>query len=172
MPRIARFINNNHAKGNGVRTIKILLVAGMALFLTLAAVGNITMPDVAFGAIKTAVGMQGTFKHAMWRAIENPVLIWMTVCGIVLFEATGAVLCWIGAARMWAGRASAESFAAGKRVARLGLGVTACLYYIGWMVIANEYFLMWQNSQINVLQDAFRLFACAALISLWLSTDD
>jgi len=157
-----------------MRTIKTLLVAGMALFLTLAVIGNVTMPDVGFGAIKTAVGMQGTFKHphAMWRAIESPALIWTILGGIALLELSGAVLCWIGAARMWAGRASAEAFAAARRVARLGLGVTACLYFIGFLAIANEYFLMWQNSQINVLQDAFRLFASAVLMGLWLSVDD
>jgi predicted small integral membrane protein len=157
-----------------MRLIKILLVAGMALFLTLAAFGNITMPDVGFGAIKTAVGMQGTFRHphAMWRAVESPVLIWLMLGVIVLFEIVAGVLCWMGAARMWAGRASSEAFAAGKRTARLGLGVAACLYFIGFLVIADEFFLMWQNSQINVLGDAFRQFASAALIALWLSADD
>jgi predicted small integral membrane protein len=155
-----------------MRTIKTLLVAGMALFLTLAAFGNITMPDVGFGAVKTAVGMHGTFHHAMWRSIESPALIWLILGSIAASELAGAVICWIGAARMWAGRASAEAFASGKRTARIGLGVAACLYFIAFMVIANEYFLMWQNSEINVLPDAFRLFASAMLIGLWLNTDD
>ena len=110
-----------------MKTIKSLLVAGMASFLTLAAFGNITMSGVAFGAIQTAVGMQGTFKHAMWRAIENPTLIWAILVGIILCEISGAILCWIGAARMWGGRNSSEAFAAGKRSAQLGLGVGACL---------------------------------------------
>ena len=51
-----------------MKTIKIVLVAGVALFLTLAVVGNLTMSDVGFGAVKTAVSMETTFKHpgAMW----------------------------------------------------------------------------------------------------------
>ncbi|HZF16635.1 MAG TPA: DUF2165 domain-containing protein [Steroidobacteraceae bacterium] len=155
-----------------MRTIKTLLVAGMALFLTLAAFGNITMPDAGFGAVKTAVGMQGTFHLAMWRSIESPALIWLILGTIAASELAGAVLCWIGAARMWTGRASAAGFAAGKRTARIGLGVVACLYFIAFLVIANEYFLMWQNKDINVLQDAFRLFGAAMLIGLWLNTDD
>ena len=155
-----------------MRTIKTLLVAGMALLLSLAAFGNITMSDVAFGAIKTAVGMQGTFKHAMWRAIESPAIVWGIFALIVLVEVAAAVLCWIGVARMWGSRASTEAFVAAKRRAQFGLGVAACLYFIGWMVVCNEYFLMWQNSQINVLPDAFRLFASAMLISLWLSAED
>jgi len=53
-----------------MRVIKTLLVAGMALFLTLAAIGNITMSDGGYGAVATAVGMEGTFEHpnATWRA--------------------------------------------------------------------------------------------------------
>lgn len=66
--------------------MKTLLVAGMALFLTLAAVGNITMPDVGFGAVKTA-------------------LVWLILGSIAASELAGAVLCWIGAARMWPGAA-------------------------------------------------------------------
>jgi predicted small integral membrane protein len=157
-----------------MRIIKTLLVAGMALFLTLAALGNLTMLDGGYGAVATAVGMEGTRQHpmAMWRAIETPALIWLGLGGIVLLELVGAVLCWMGAARMWAARGSAATFTVAKRMAHLGLGVTACLYFIGFMAIAQEWFLMWQNQQINVLQDAFRMFASAALISLWLSVDD
>ena len=99
-------------------------------------------------------------------------MIWIALGGIVLLEIAGAVLCWIGAGKMWAARGSAATFTAAKRMAHLGLGVTACLYFIGFMAIAQEYFLMWQNEQINVLQDAFRMFASAALLSLWLSADD
>ncbi|MBI1731953.1 MAG: DUF2165 domain-containing protein [Gammaproteobacteria bacterium] len=157
-----------------MRIIKTLLVAGMALMLTLAAFGNITMSDGGYGAVQGAIGMQTTFQHpnAMWRAIESPMLIWLAFGLIVLCETAGAVLCWIGAARMWQGRASKEQFAAAKATAYLGLGVAACLYFIGFLVIAQEYFLMWQSTELNVLQDAFRFFASAVLISLWLNTDD
>ena len=157
-----------------MRIIKTVMVFGMALFLTLAALGNITMSDGAFGAVSTAVNMQGTFQHpnAMWRAIESPALVWVSLCVIVIFEILGAVLCWMGTVKMWQGRNSTEAFKAAKEKAMLGLGVTACLYFIGFLVIAQEFFLMWQNSQLNVLPDAFRIFATAMLIGLWLAQDD
>jgi hypothetical protein len=44
-------------------TIKVLLVAGMALFLTFTVLGNITMSEVGYGALKTALGMETTFQH-------------------------------------------------------------------------------------------------------------
>ena len=89
-----------------MKIIKIILVAGTALLLTLAVLGNVTMPDVGVGAVKTAVGMETTFKHpgAMWRAITSPALVYTIFGCIVLVEAIAAALCWIGAARMWAAR--------------------------------------------------------------------
>lgn len=162
--------NNKDLAGCTMRIIKTLLVAGMALFLTLGAFGNITMSDGGYGAVATAASMEGTFQHpnAMWRAVTSPALIWIGFIGIVLTEIVAAVFLWIGAARMFTGRATANAFAAGKRTAQIGLGIAACLYFIGFLVIAQEWFLMWQNQQLNVLQDAFRMFASAALISLWL----
>lgn len=157
-----------------LRTLKTLLVAGMALVLTLAVLGNVTMPHTGYAAVSTAMGMQTTYRnpHAMWRAIQDPVLIWAAFGLIVLSEATSAVFSWIAAARLWRARGQKEQFSAAKSTAYLGLGVAACLYFIIFLVIAQEYFLMWQSTKLNVLQDAFRLFASAILIALWLGTDD
>ena len=149
-----------------MRIIKIILVAGTALLLTLAVLGNVTMSDVGVGAVKTAVGMETTFKHpgAMWRAITSPALVYTIFGCIVLIEAIAGALCWVGAARMWAARSDSASFHRAAGAARLGLGVTAALYFIGWLVIAGEWFEMWQSQQLNVLPDAFRFFASAMLI--------
>jgi predicted small integral membrane protein len=157
-----------------VKSIKIILVAGMGLFLTVAVIGNLSMPDVATGAIRTAVGMETTFKHAavMWRAITSPVWIYAIYGAIVLLEAIGAALCWVGAFRMWAARKDGASFQRATALARIGLGVTAALYFVGWLVIANEWFEMWQSQQLNVLPDAFRIFASAMLILFLISERD
>lgn len=149
-----------------MKNIKMILVAGVALFLTLAVLGNVTMPDLGTGAVKTAVGMQTTFQHpgAMWRAITSPVWVYAIFGLIVLTEATAAVLCWAGVARMWTARKDAAAFQRATALACVGLGVTAALYFIGWLVICNEWFEMWQSKELNVLPDAFRIFASAMLI--------
>ena len=149
-----------------MKIIKIILVSGTALLLTFAVLGNVTMPDVGVVAVKTTVGMETTFKHpgAMWRAITSPALVYTIFGCIVLVEAIAAALCWIGAVRMWAARRESALVQRAASVARLGLGVTAALYFIGWLVIAGEWFEMWQSQQLNVLPDAFRFFASAMLI--------
>jgi predicted small integral membrane protein len=164
----------NKQQGIPVRIIKVLLVAGMALFVTLAAFGNITMPDVGMGAITTAVGMETTFKHpmAMWRAISNPWAVKVILGTIVIIEVICAFLLWRGALRMWNARSDVAIFHAAKNSALLGLGLVACLYFVGWLVICNEYFEMWQSQKLNVLPEAFWNFAEAMLIMIWVNTRD
>jgi predicted small integral membrane protein len=129
------------------------------------------MSDVAIGAIKTAVGMETTFKHpaAMWRAVTSPFWIYVLYGVIVLSEAIAAALCWMGAFRLWAARSDSAAFVRATTTARIGLGVTAALYFLGWLVIASEWFEMWQSQQLNVLPDAFRIFGSVMLILLLVS---
>jgi len=157
-----------------MRVIKVLLVAGMALFLTFAVLGNVSMPQIGFGAVKTAVSMETTFQHpgAMWRAITNPALLYVIFGGIVLGEALAGAVCWAGAARMFAARRDPRAFESAKSTAVLGLGIAAALYFIGWLVVAQEWFEMWQSQKLNVLQDAFRMFASALLIILVVGKKD
>lgn len=154
--------------------IKVLLVGGMALLMTFAVLGNVTMPDLGLGAVQTTLSMETTLRHpgAIWRAITNPALVHVVFGGIILVEASAAVLCWIGAARMFSARKNPQAFESAKSIAVLGLGVVAALYFIGWLVFANEWFDMWQSQKLNVLQDAFRIFAAAMLIALVVTSKD
>jgi len=153
---------------------KILLVASMGLFLALAAINNITMPQGGLGAVKGAIGMATTFQppEAMWRAITSPTLAWILFATIVIAEVAGAVYCLLGAKKMWAARGSAASFNDAKSTAIVGLSIVAVFYFLAFHAIAQEWFLMWQSQDLNVLQDAFRNFAAAILIMIWVNTPD
>jgi predicted small integral membrane protein len=153
---------------------KILLVASMGLFLALAAINNITMPQGGLGAVKEAIGMATTFQapEAMWRAITSPVLAWLLFATIVAAEIAGAAFCLLGAKKMWAARGSATSFNDAKSTAIVGLSIVAVFYFLAFHAIAQEWFLMWQSQDLNVLQDAFRNFAAAILMMVWVNTPD
>jgi predicted small integral membrane protein len=157
-----------------IRFIKILLVASLALLLTITTLNNLTMPGAAYGAIGTSLSMSTTFQNPMemWRAIHEPALLWIVYGLIVLGEGSGAVVCWTGAVKMWNARATAATFNRSKSVALIGLGIVAMVYLLGWLVLANEWFGMWQSQKLNTLPDAFRLFGEAMLISLWINTTD
>jgi predicted small integral membrane protein len=157
-----------------MKLLKIALVAGMALVLTITTLNNILMPRATVGAVGAALSMATTFQNPMeiWRAITSPALLWIFAVIIILCEAIGAILCWIGAARLWGARRSAVQFNQSKSMAMVGLTFTGAFYFIGWLVIANEWFGMWQSTKVNVLPDAFRIFGECMLIALWISTPD
>ena len=158
-----------------MRLGKILLVLGMGLFLGLAAINNVLMAEGGFGAVGAAVGMETTFQHpnAMWRAITNPTLIWIAFGVIVIGEFVGAYYCFLGAYQMWGARASAATFNDAKSNALLGLTITAVLYFLLFHAIAQEWFMLWQSAELgHKLQEAFRNFAAAILLMLWLNSED
>ncbi len=153
---------------------KIFLVFGMGLFLTLAAFNNSMTLEGTFGAVKSAVDMQGTFKVPvlMWRAIESPILIWLCVAAIIITEAVAGLLCLWGAYRLWAARSTGAAFNSAKAPAMLGLSLAAVLYLVGFQAIAGEWFLLWQNRAAPTLDEAFRNFASAVLVMMWLNVAD
>lgn len=158
-----------------MKIIKALMVAAMALFLSMTTVDNLTMPDVGLGAVSTAMTMETTFKHpaAMWRAVPAKAPAVAVFAGIVLFETIAAVMCWIGALRMWRARADAKTFKDASAIANLGLALTALLYFGAFLVVGTEWFLMWQSQQLGVaLEVAFRMFAAAVLIMLYVALVD
>jgi len=91
----------------------------------------------------------------------------------LICEAVAAAVCWVGAARMWRGRADATAFKHAKEVANLGLALAAFLYFSAFLVVGAEWFLMWQSQQLGVaLEMAFRMFMAAMAIMLFLSVVD
>jgi predicted small integral membrane protein len=157
-----------------MRLGKIFLVMGIGLFIALAAFNNAIGPNGPYGAVTATVSMADTFNdpNVMWRAIESPLIKWMAVIGIIAAEATAGFFCLFGAYRLWVARSSAESFNAAKSTALIGLTVIAAFYLIGFHAICNEWFMLWQNRESETLQEAFRNFASAMLIMIWLNTDD
>ncbi|MCC7121069.1 MAG: DUF2165 domain-containing protein [Gammaproteobacteria bacterium] len=158
-----------------MKIIKALMVAAMALFLTITTIDNLTMPDVGLGAVGTAMGMETTFKHpaAMWRAMPAKLPTMAVFAAIVVFEAVAAIICWAGAVRMWRARADARAFKDATAMANLGLAATALLYFGAFLVVGTEWFLMWQSQQLSVaLEVAFRMFTASVLIMLYIAMVD
>ena len=157
-----------------MRIGKSLLVFGMGLFIALAAFNNAMGPNGPYGAVSTTVGMATTFNDpgVMWRAIESPLVIWAGVIGIILTEATAGFFCLFGAYQMWSARSSAETFNQSKSNALIGLTIIAAFYLIGFHAVCNEWFMMWQDRESQTLQEAFRNFASAMLIMIWVNTQD
>ncbi len=153
---------------------KVALVAGLGLLMLLAGMNNALSPQGTFAPVAMAVGMQDTFGDPMqsWRAIESPMIIWLGAIAIILTELTSGVVLLLGAFKLWSARSSASDFNAAKSTAVTGLSIVACFYLIAFGVICQEWFMLWQNPNVNTLQEAFRTFATAMLIMVWVNTED
>ena len=152
-----------------IRMAKLLLLCALALFHTLVAFNNITDFDANYQFVRHVLMMDSTFpaSHAHWRAIGSPGLQVSFYVGIIIWESAIAVILWWGSIHMSrAVRQPAASFNAAKRTAVLGITLSLLMWLVAFLCVGGEWFLMWQSQTWNGQQEAFRMFAVAALVLL------
>jgi predicted small integral membrane protein len=142
-----------------IRAAKIVMVAGLALFATLVAFGNVTDYGTNFVFVQHVLSMDTILPSSQihYRAIASPALHHLAYALIIAAEAATAVLCWIGTfALLRALRADAAAFHRAKTFAVLGLTLGFLTWQVGFMTIGGEWFGMWQSPQWNGVPGAFR----------------
>lgn len=162
---------------NVVRCIKSLLVGSVALFALLVAWNNVVDYGSNFAFVQHVLSMDTTFEGnaLMHRAVTTPALHHVAYWLIILAEAATGLLCAIGCIQMLrANRATPAAFVASKHFATLGLFTGILLWSTGFMTVGAEYFLMWQSSEWNGQEAAFRFIVIlfATLIFLHQSESD
>ncbi|GGA07209.1 DUF2165 family protein [Dyella caseinilytica] len=151
-----------------VRLSKIIIVATIALWVTLVAFGNLTDYGSNWAFVQHVLAMDTIFPdaHIHYRAIHSPLLQHVAYMLIIATEMLAAVLCLAGTWRLWRARRAPEAmFHRAKRVAVLGLSLGVLLWLGGFMAIGGEWFGMWMSTQWNGLSSAFR-FVVVLLIAL------
>jgi len=154
---------------NALRLSRLALVATVALFFTLAAESNISDYGSNWAFVQHVLSMDTTFKspNLMWRAITDETVQTAAYILIIAWQIMTALLLWVGVYRMIAARrADAPHFAKAKNPAILGLTAGLVLYALGFLVIAGEWFVMWQSKEWNAQNTAaiFVLFIGIALL--------
>ena len=92
---------------------------------------------------------------------------------IILVEGITALLCWAGAVKLLGAlRKGVIEFNRSKNVAIAGLTLGFCLWFMGFIGIAGEWFLMWQSQQWNAQQAAFRLTTIFGIVLLFVTMPD
>jgi predicted small integral membrane protein len=151
----------------GLREIKALTVAGLALFPLIVAFDNITDYETNFVFVQHVMSMDTTFpaNSLMYRAITSPALHHLAYALIITFEAaTGLALAWAAIALWRARRASAADFAAAKLWTAIGGLLGFLVWFVGFLVIAGEWFAMWQSAHWNAQEAAFRFVVMIMLV--------
>lgn len=145
-----------------LRLSKILLVAGLALLVSLVAFGNVTDYGTNFAFVRHVLAMDTIFPDARirYRAVTSPPLQHAAYVLIIVTQIATASLCWAGVWRMWLRRrAPGALFQRAKGLAVAGLSLGIALWLVGFMAVGGEWFGMWMSSQWNGIETSFRLVA-------------
>lgn len=160
-----------------VRVAKIVLIAALAAFAFVVTYDNIADYNSNYEFVRHVLSMDTTFPNnaLMHRAITDPRLWTAAYIIIIATEALTSLLLIVGALALLALiNAPAVAFNRAKVWAVAGLTVGIVLWFFGFLVVAGEYFAMWQSKTWNGQEAAFRITAVllGALIFLCLPDRD
>jgi predicted small integral membrane protein len=154
-----------------IRLCKISLAATTALFLVLVVFNNLTDYPSNYAFIEGVMSMKDTwaYERNSWRAIDA---VWMHnafYVSIILWEAVAAGLIIFGLVKLTkALKADAATFQKAKTWALAGLTLSMLQWYLAFITVGGEWFLMWQNTSWNGQDAAFRMFAMMGFCLLFL----
>jgi predicted small integral membrane protein len=143
-----------------IRVAKVLVVATLASYALMVAYNNVVDYGSNYEFVRHVLSMDTTFpgNALMHRAISAET-IWRLAYGSIIatewligFLLAGGAL--VLARHLWA---PAAIFNRAKIWALAGLTVGFGLWFFGFMVIAGEYFVMWQSKLWNGQEAAFRI---------------
>src|ERR1700733_6241262 len=158
-----------------LRICKIALVAAVAFFVTLVVFNNLTDYFSNYHFVEHVLSMDTTFpgNNGMWRAVRSAeadtIFYWM----IILWETITGVLCWWGTIEpLRTSNAGAGFFNRAKSLAIAGLTLSLLQWFVAFISVGGEWFLMWQSKIWNGQEAAFRMFTIMGVTLVFLIIPD
>jgi predicted small integral membrane protein len=158
-----------------IRLSKSLLILAVAFFYTLVVFNNTTDYNSNYQFVRHVLQMDSTFpgNNGMWRAINQPAIHTLFYVSVILWEAVTALIAWWSGIRMLrAIRNSTESFQQAKASGIVALTLGMLMWFVAFLSVGGEWFLMWQSKIWNGQDAAFRLFAFMGLSLLFLNQSE
>jgi predicted small integral membrane protein len=155
-----------------IRLSKCALLAAIALFYSLVVLGNLTDYESNHQFVQHVLSMDTTFagNHGMWRSITSQRLQTLFYITIIAWEFICAVLCWWAAAKMFLKlRSSATEFEAAKPTAIAALTLGLLMWFVAFLTIGGEWFMMWQSRMWNGQEEAFRMFTILGIVLIYIA---
>ena len=158
-----------------IRLAKVTMVGSLAAYAFIVAYNNVADYGSNYQFVRHVLSMDTTFPDnaLMHRSITNE-SIWRAAYALIMaMEGLTALLLAMGAVMLLGRlRAPAEVFNRSKVWAVAGLTVGFALWFFGFMVIAGEYFAMWQSKEWNGQQAAFRITTEILAVLIFVSLPD
>ena len=157
------------------RLAKIAMTFGLALFAFLVTFTNITDYDSNYQFVRHVLSMDTTFpgNAAMYRAITSPALWTAAYWAIIAGEGLTCALFLLAGLRLVGARAApAAAFNAAKAPFHLAAAVAFLVWFVAFMVIGGEWFLMWQSETWNGQEPAFRFYLTILAVLIYVNQPD
>jgi predicted small integral membrane protein len=158
-----------------IRIAKISLIAAVALFYTVVVFNNLTDYNSNYLFVSHVLNMDSTFpgNAGMWRAVHSVPVYKSFYASIISWESLTAVLAWLGATTLVRQlRATAADFNRAKRFAVIALTLSMLMWFVAFLTVGAEWFLMWQSKTWNGQEAAFRMFTVVGITLIFLVMPD
>ncbi|NJL74845.1 MAG: DUF2165 domain-containing protein [Saprospiraceae bacterium] len=157
------------------RHLKILFSGIVSFYISLVIFNNIADYASNFQFVEMVVGMEDTFSlsHNGWRSIKQPFLHHALLIFIILWETLVGICLWFGTYQMFRHQYSTpNAFRASKIWTTNGLALGIVLWFLVFLSVAGEWFLMWQSKTWNAQVNAFLLTICFLLFLLFHQSEE
>jgi predicted small integral membrane protein len=158
-----------------LRSAKILLLLAVALFYLVVVFNNTTDYNSNYQFVYHVLMMDSTFpgNQGMWRAVHSTFVYHSFYDSIICWEALTAVLAWTGGILLLRKlRAPASEFNRAKRIPVVALTLGLLMWFVAFLTVGAEWFLMWQSKTWNGQEAAFRMFTVVGIILILMATPD
>jgi predicted small integral membrane protein len=157
------------------RYAKIVMVLCLAVFCLLVAFDNITDYGTNYLFVQHVMSMDTTYpgNALMYRSVTSPVLWTLCYWLIIAAEAVTGILFLAGAIRLIQVRnAPAAVFNQAKGLVVAAALAAFLLWFFGFMVIAGEWYAMWQSATWNGQDAAFRFYVTVLAVLIFVVMPD
>lgn len=144
-----------------VRLAKVAMTAALVAFAFIVTYDNIVDYGTNYEFVKHVLSMDTTFpgNKLTGRAITDPRIWTLAYAGIIAAEGLVCLLLGIAAlAMLFTLRAAPQVFQRAKVWLVAGAALGFLVWFFGFMVVAGEYFAMWQSKTWNGQEAAFRFY--------------
>lgn len=140
------------------RIVKIMLMLSIGLFGTVGFMSNMLDFAPGYEQVRAALSMEGAAgtPGMEWRRVTSPLAVHIGFALIYLTKLAVAVLCLFSGFQMIKSRNdSEETFDAAKRWGMLACGIAMVSFFIGFIVIAENFFEYWRVPILGVATHDF-----------------
>ncbi|MCU0341628.1 MAG: DUF2165 domain-containing protein [Spirosomaceae bacterium] len=157
------------------RLLKISVWASVAAYMFFVIFNNLFDYNSNYQYISNVASMNDVFEGNVhtWRSLQSSALHHAMFAMIILWKTTIFGLLAAGTYQMYRHlNDDKDAFENAKKYAQWGLGVGVLLWFLVFVAVGGEWFLMWQSKDWNGQEVGFSLTICFLLFANYLHQKD